>query len=140
MDATELTLHPTNGTDANGTPGASGVPPSSDAPTGSAPLRSPTLHEAVTALPLTGSGDLTRETMQPLADAGDAWQAIRCTVDRLSATRALVEVLRVAATDTEAPNEDTRIGIDALADLIRDQMCRLALVLQGVLDELEPEP
>ncbi len=131
MDATELTLRPTNGTDAaeavsNGAPEARSGPP--------------TLQEAIAALPLTGSGDLTRETMQPLADAGDARQVILCAVDRLSATRALVEVLRVAATEAEAPNDDTRIGIDALADLIRDQMRRLGLVLQGVLDELEPEP
>ncbi len=133
MDATELTLRPTNGTPDGGAS-------SNEAPAPEARSEPPSLQDAVAALPLTGSGDLTREMMQPLADAGDAWQAIRCAADRLSATRALVEVLRAAATDTEAPNDDTRIGIDALADLIRDQMRRLGLVLQGVLDELEPEP
>ncbi len=133
MDATELTLRPTNGTPDGGAV-------SNDAPAPEARSEPPTLQEAVATLPLSGSGELTRETMQPLADAGDARQAIWCIVDRLSATRALVEVLRVAATDTEAPIDDTRAGIDALADLIRDQMRRLGLVLQGVLDELEPEP
>ena len=129
MDAIELTLRPTNGT-----PAAEAV--SNGAP--EARSESPTLQDAIAALPLTGSGDLTRETMQPLADAGDARQAILCAADRLSATRALVEVLRVAATDTEAPIEDTRAGIDALADLIRDQMRRLGLVLRGALGELDP--
>ncbi len=134
MDATELALRPTNGTPDGG------LSPSSDAPTGSAPPRPPILDEAVAALPLTGSGDFTREKMQPLADAGDARQAIRCAVNGLTSARALVEVLRVAATEAEAPNDDTRNGIDALADLIRDQMRHIQAVLQGVLDELEPEP
>ena len=96
------------------------------------PLCPPTLKEAVAALPATDGGDLTRRGLGPLLEQGDLRGLVGRTVDELSSLRTLVEVLRCAATETEAPIDDTINGIDALADVIRERLRRLQGVLQGV--------
>ena len=96
---------------------------------GLADRRRPSLQDAVAALPESASGHLSRDQMQRLAEAGDARACLRRCLDELSLVRGLVEVLRVAATEAEAPIRDTRNGIDALADLVRDQLGRLQVLL-----------
>ena len=110
---------------------------------GSPVLRNPTLKEAVAALPLSSSGPMSRERMQGVAEQGDAKTALWRCIDELTSIRGLVEVLRVAATEAQAPMRDTRLGIDALAETLRDQIRRLQDVLEGALravpDTRQPE-
>ncbi len=103
------------------------------APSAVPPLRPPTLKEAISALPLTGPGELTRER---LANAGDAPSVIMSCLDDLAWLPGLVEVLR-AASEAEDPTRTRRNGIDALARHLIDEISRISTVLQGALGELE---
>ena len=101
------------------------------------PLRPPTLKEAVAALPHADGGDLTRQGLGPLVDRRDMRAILSRAVDEISSVRGLVEVLRCAATETDAPIADTLAGIDALADLVRERLRRLQSVLQGIAGEMK---
>ena len=101
------------------------------------PLRPPTLKEAVAALPHADGGDLTRQGLGPLVEGGELPAVLCRTVDEITALRSLVEVLRCAATETDAPIDDTIAGIDTLADVIRERMRHLQSVIQGVAGEMK---
>ncbi len=129
MEAIELTLRPTNGTDA-------AEAASNDAPDRAPP---PSLQEAVAALPLSGPGELTREMLAPLAETGDAATVVLRCADELAWMPGLVEVVRTACqAEGEAPFQRRRDGIDTLCDLIAHHLDRIVLVLRGACVELEP--
>ena len=102
--------------------------------------RGPSLKDAVAALPLSGSGPMSHEALERLLEQGDAEAVLWRCLDELTSLRGLVEVLRVAATEANAPIKDTSIGIDALAETLRDQLRRLQVVMQGALAELTAIP
>ncbi len=138
MEAIELSLRPTNGTDAaNDTPAAAGGASSNDAPERAAPPA--TLCEAVAALPLSGSGELTREMLAPLAETGDVAAVVLRCADELAWLPGLAEVLRTACqAEAEDPSPKRGDGIDTLCDLIAHHIDRIVLVLRGACAELEP--
>ena len=101
------------------------------------PLRPPTLREAVAALPAKDGGDLTREGLLPLLESGDLHIVLGRTINEITSLRSLVEVLRCAATETEAPVADTLAGIGALSDHVRERLRRVQSILQGVAGEVK---
>ena len=120
----------TNGAPANGAPdgGALSRP---------ALLQPPTLQEAVSALPLSGSGELTRERLQGLVDAGDVFGVLLGCLDEMDRLPGLVEVLRaVGKACAELPIQTRRDGVDALADYLGDQIGHIAQVLRGALSAM----
>ncbi len=143
MDAIELTLRPTNGTDAaNDTPAAAasaGGASSNDAPERVPAAPPATLSEAVAALPLSGSGELTRALLAPVAEAGDVAAVVSRCADELAWLPGLAEVLRTACqAEAEDPSPKRGDGIDTLCDLIAHHIDRIVLVLRGACAELEP--
>ena len=132
MDATELTLRPTNGTPDGGAS-------SNEAPAPEARSEPPSLQDAVAALPLSGSGELTRALLAPVAEAGDVAAVVSRCADELAWLPGLAEVLRTACqAEAEDPSPRRAGGIDTLCHLIADHIDRIALVLQGAYTELEP--
>ena len=102
--------------------------------------RDPSLKDAVAALPLSGSGPMSREALERLLEQGDARAVLRRCLDEMTALRGLVEVLRVAATEAQAPVKETHLGINALAETVRDQLRRLQALMQAALGELTAIP
>ena len=95
----------------------------------------PTLDEAVAALPLTGSGDLTRAIIAPLAEGGDlAGVLLRC-VDSLDQVQEAMELLRPGYVKAELPPVLLEAGLGALLDCLQDQLARVALLVRGASGE-----
>ncbi|MCH7665811.1 MAG: hypothetical protein IH936_07780 [Acidobacteria bacterium] len=110
-----------------------------ESPTGSALFRPPTLHEAVAALPLSGSGELTREMLAPLAETGEAAAVVLRCADELDWLPGLVEVVRTACqAQSKDPFQRRGDGIDTLCDHLAHHIDRIVLVLRGAYAELEP--
>ncbi len=112
MEAIELSLRPTNGTDAaNDTPAASaGGASSNDAPDRAPAAPPATLSEAVAALPLSGSGELTREMLAPVAETGDVAAVVLRCADELAWLPGLVEA--AAAEEAQAVAQVlARVGV-----------------------------
>ncbi len=127
MEAIELTPRPTNGT-----------PAAEAASNGAPPAPPPTLYEAVAALPLSGSGELTREMLAPLAETGDAATVVLRCADELAWLPGLVEVLRTACqAEGQDPFPRRRDGIGTLCDHVAHHLDRIVLVLRGAYAELE---
>ncbi len=132
MDATELTLRPTNGTPDGGAS-------SNEAPAPEARSEPPSLQDAVATLPLSGSGELTRVLLAPLAETGDVAAVVSRCADELDWLPGLAEVLRTACqAEAEDPSPKRSDGIDTLCDLIAHHIDLIVLVLRGAYAELEP--
>ncbi len=137
MEAIELSLRPTGGTDANVVPPTNGASSSGEAAP-EARREPPSLHEAVAALPLSGSGELTREMLAPLAEAGDAAAVVLRCADELKWLPGLVEVVRAACqAEGQGSFQRRADGIDTLSDHVAQHLDRIALVLRGAYAELE---
>ncbi len=77
------------------------------------------------------------ERMHTLMEAtASATGALGRATGEIARVRGLVEVLRAAA-GTKAPTQDTRDGIETLADVIGERMRRIRSVLQGAIGEWE---
>ncbi len=135
MEAIELSLRPTGGTDANApTNGAS----SNGEAAPEARREPPSLQEAVAALPLSGSGELTREMLAPLAEAGDAAAVVLRCADELAWLPGLVEVVRTACqAQGQDPFQWRADGLGTLCDHVAHHLDRIVLVLRGACVELE---
>ncbi len=133
MEAIELSHRPTNGTDA-ATASAGGA----SAPDRAPPAPPATLQEAGAALPLSGSGELTRETLAPLAEAGEAAAVVLRCADELAWLPGLVEVVRTACqAEGQDPFQRRADGLGTLCDHLAHHLARIVLVLRGACVELE---